>query len=165
MLYELLPQNWTPYVNTPVVSDGVVFRSINEAQPGGTLRNGVGIYQLPSYQVGDVLQWAILAATPTPPATLDLVVAIGGGITNLAVYGLPIPSKLGWVFSPLSTIDRVQTQLMAGIPELGKEIHIKRFLLGDPASIAKATSSGFPIGKALLVTAAVLGIVWIAKKR
>lgn len=175
MLYELSPPNWNAYVNNPQVENGnLVFRSINDGGWQGVLRHGVGIYQLPQYNPGDTLQWALLARTTTSPAVLDLVVAGGGSINNLAYYGLTIGSDWGWITTPPTVIDRYVPTLLLGIPELGKEVQVKTWLLGDPDSIAQAISpstppgaviKGFPWGKALIATAAVLGIAWVAKKK
>lgn len=145
MLYELSPANWSAYVNNPNIENGnLVFRSLMSPGPEGTLRNGVGAYYLPAYQPGETLQWAILARTPTPPAVLDLVVAVSGSVTNLAVYGLSIGSDWGWTISSPAVVDQYVSLLLAGIPDINKTIEIQKFLLGDPASIAQATGAGQP---------------------
>lgn len=136
MLYELIPQNWKPYVSSPTVEGGVlVLRSINDGGFGGALRHGVGAYTLPQYNTGDTLQWALLARTTTPPAVLDLVPAVAGSINNLGFYGLNIPPEWAWITTPPAVIDFYAPTLFLGIPELGKEVQVKTWLLGDPASI------------------------------
>lgn len=145
MLIKIPPEQWYRYHgNYPEVVDRtVIFRSLVEVLPP-YYRHGVAIVDLnifPKYEPGDVLQWAIRARTTTPPTTLSIGVQSGVGDENsLSIRGLSIPEDWGWVITEPVMVDEYKPYLTLFIPDLGKEIRVNTFALGDPASIEHLTA-------------------------
>ena len=172
MLVQILADQWQGYINEPEVRNGtVVLRSLIPAPPS-LYKHGLAMRgPLPEYSPGDVLQWAILARTSTPPAVLNIGVQSGKGDENtLSVRDLNISEAWGWVVSEPLMANTYKSLVFLYTPDLGKEIEIKKMALGDPDSIEEYMQGPLEVGPSLLPwviggTLGILGLIAIAKKQ
>lgn len=170
MLVKLLPEQWQLYVNVPEVMNGVVrLRSLIVPGPGPYHIGLAAIWNFADYRAGDVLQWAAMVKTTTPPTVLNIGVQSGHGDENtLSIRGergLPIPENWSWVTSEVIMVDEFKPHVYLWTPEPHKEIHMKVLALGDPESIRRLTRQNIlPWVAGGIGILAIIGII-ASKKR
>lgn len=135
------PNEYQTYMNAPQVSGNTVILRNDQDTCPNCYHTGVGVLSnLPAYQTGDVLQWAVLARTTTSPqTTLNIGVQSGNGDQNsLTTFNqLQVTQNYSWAVSAPAVVDVYKPNAYLIIPQpLGQEIIVKQLLLGDPASIA-----------------------------
>lgn len=126
---------------SPVIIDGaLVLRSVLAWHD--YWGSGVGRFYPPEHNIGDILQWAWLMRTSTPPTGIRLSVQTGVGPENTLAYPagvtnfLAVPSERSWVLSDVLAVDFVVPYGYIFLDALNKEVTIEQFVIGDPDSIA-----------------------------
>lgn len=138
-LFTFTPGQFGPYVNVPTIEDGHLVLRNTTGVSGGAYVTGVAQSVMPTYLVGDVYQWAVLACSASGASTLNLGVQQGTGQENtLTVKNQIVPgTNKGWSLSKPAVVNIFRDKLYLFVPgALGQRVDLFSLVLGDPASVA-----------------------------
>lgn len=147
MLKVFSPSEFRKYGNIPREVNGTLVLSTPIAS--GTAFWGMDVaafpYPLPIYSEGDILQWALLVETPTPPVGMRLAIQDARGSPNNLAFPkkhsdfFEVPEERSWVLSEPITIDFYEPRgtIYFKWGDIDKEVHVYQLVLGDPDSVAQ----------------------------